>query len=51
MTNRNQYVKVLSHNDQGVCLEYVPGGQVVTLSDSYFKKLSVSGALKILGIS
>ncbi len=51
MTSKTQYVKILSNTDQGVCLEYVPSGQVVTISKSYFSRLTVSGALKILGIS
>ena len=51
MADNNQYVKVLSNCEKGVCLEYVPSGQVVTISRSYFDHLSMSGALKILGVS
>ncbi|MEO1259837.1 MAG: hypothetical protein AAFZ15_13675 [Bacteroidota bacterium] len=51
MTSKNQYVKVLSNSENEVCLEYVPSGQVVTIARSYFDHLSMTGALKILGVS
>ena len=48
---KNEYVKVLANTEKGVCLEYVPSGQIITLSQSFFNRMSMTGAFKILGIS